>query len=227
MSLDISFSGMCKHVHVAFNVARMKELDIEHARMRHAEELFSGGLYAQYGDEILIFDDDNYVNTVNGMNCTCIAASHGVRCACKMVVDLIMNDVPTAPEVIEEATAEMPCESVPIDPKRIAIQKVDEIRSWLLGSTCDDASHLKEVCDNISRLHTLTFRTKFTKVTSKRKIGPNSLCRRSIELAKKRKLAGDHRYTGTSGKQVKRQVNKDGSFKRTHRAKLTERKSFQ
>ena len=219
-----SQQGMCKHFHVAQNVASLKGQDVESLRFSIAERLFSENMYIIDGEDICVFDDNGDVSTViSRQKCTCIAASFGLYCICKHLVSLVSGNDGIASaeqEILDSGFDRAPQEECSRDASIIDIAKVKlgELQALLTSENIKTHPRQKEILSQINQLHSVAFSTSFRRVCRKKKIEVNSSYRRAVERAKRiKRLRDQHDHGYHSVRKNKSKVNRDGSFRKQAR----------
>ena len=230
-------TGLCKHLHIARNVAASRNINWEAAQATLANDLFELGHYTYDGSTVCVFDGDNVYIVTSDNRCTCVASSHKVKCICQQVASLVKNsvahsscDTPAIPNsAMSDEPASPPSQSEPHSKRYTVKQQLQELLAWVDSDQFEAVNKTRqgEIIQKISAAHALAHNQKFRKITRKRKIEPNCSYRRSMERAKKLKRDNEHQYALKAGstKTAKSKTKPDGSFKKTSRSKC-QRKHF-
>jgi hypothetical protein len=218
-------------------MAAMRNKDVQHMREILAKDLFERDHYTVDDNDISVLDEE-VTTVIGGKKCTCIASSHGIRCICLMVAELVAQSDAAAgcennvdnDEHSSSVTAEHTATTA-ADPSvdLTARQQIHEIQMWLENDSDAVNSHGRksDIVKDLRNLHTLIFSKMFRKTTRKRKIAPNCSYRRSIDKAKKIKMASDHIYVSNMTNTTKKsKTMPDGSFKKLCRGVHGVRKPF-
>ena len=104
--------------------ARLAEIDVEQRRAKIAASIYERGAYFA-GDslDVCIIDGDDMPTVFPDGACTCIAASHGVNCLCKLVADLVRSNyasLSVAPAVPDQLNDAVESSVEPVQPLKTA-----------------------------------------------------------------------------------------------------------
>lgn len=211
---------MCKHFHLALHVAARRGLDVEQMRRRVADDIIISQSYEVVDDEVLVFQD--IMTVVSGKRCTCIAASHGLYCVCRLVSDAVakLEDAAatnTLPLPVDDDTPASPinvADDIPTaaDPTERELTKNEETALKLLDCMSDYirsglfAQHPRQnvIMSDLKHLNNkLHFIKNVRKVPTK--IQQNSSARKAIESSKRK---AEHGYEVSSKKFFKNKKSK-------------------
>lgn len=218
---------MCKHIHVALNVAAMRNIDIKKSREEIAQELVNQNQFFIDDVGLTVFYNDNANTIISGTSCSCIAASFELECIEKLIFKQLQHNN-------EETYVNVPVEEVKstssnkISTVQRAQSKLADISSWLEQQN-PETQKTKDICKQITELHSQTKLEKFVKISRKRKIQVNNVARSLINKAKKKRGEQDHLYIKSTNRSDSKSSykNEDGSSKRKSRRKKTTRTVFQ
>ena len=80
---------MCKHIHVAKNLASSWAKPVDMAKQDIALDIINKGNYFIENNDVIVFDGDNSNTVVDGVKCTCVASLHFQSCICKIVSEWV------------------------------------------------------------------------------------------------------------------------------------------
>ncbi|CAC5372459.1 unnamed protein product [Mytilus coruscus] len=218
---SIPQGGLCKHYHLAMNVATDKGVCIEQERVQAAANIYEIGEYFHdiSTKSIEIIDNSSSVSVVctDTFSCSCYANSHGIECICLKVARQSVPSINLSSFI--SSYADNNFENKAMELTIEDSMKLGEINSFVNG---DGLEHLNEnkkkmLLNSLSSTRNVCFLTDFCKTDRKRKQQP-------IFPNRKTKTE-DHSYTCTyTSKTLK--VAADGGFKNKCRNKGSLRKDF-
>ncbi|CAG2223089.1 unnamed protein product [Mytilus edulis] len=220
--------GLCKHYHLALNVATAKGVCIEQERVQAAASIYEIGDYFHdfLNKSIEKIDNSSSVSVVctDTFSCSCYANSHGIECICLKVARQIVPSMNSSSLI-----SSYPDNHVDYIPMELSIEdsirvKLGEINAFVNG---DGLRHMSEnkkkmLMNSLSNTRNVCVLTDFCKTNRKRKQEP---------LFPNRKTKSeDHSYACTSTSKTSKiatpRLMEDGGFKNKCRNKGSLRKDF-
>ncbi|XP_070563193.1 uncharacterized protein [Ptychodera flava] len=193
-----SSAGMCKHLHLALQLAEAQGKPASSQRKEKALELFNNGEYYLQGNSIITCSEQNASKfNLSSKACTCIAASHGIACVCQLLADLVTNE--KQEQVTDNEFQNVVESKIAADPPKLStLQMIEDIYTWSKTWEFVDTCQLHQ---QVAKVHLMAF-SKFAKKSGGRRIHVLHEYRKKIEKAKK--MIRDHDYA--QPKRLKRLV---------------------
>lgn len=159
----------------------MHNIDWKKAQTAIATKLYQDTCYQNDKDVLTVYDKDtvSFVTTAGDNKiCTCIAASHGQRCICLQVAELVLDNsaeqshdfIEALPFTSQTILSRLNLESNSNCSLKV---KVKEIHEWFTIDSFETFDQKDQLKKQILNLHSLIFTKKFKKATHKKKIYVN------------------------------------------------------